>query len=166
MPGVLLLWLSLPILPVRVLASVPIQNLNYDMGENVGWPELVAQVAGVRDQLPDAERAGAVVLTSNYGEAGAIDRYGSAFGLPTSYSGHNTYWWWGPPVAHGGPNAVTMAVGFDRSQLTPYFGDVRLAATVHNDAGVANDEEGAPIWVCTGQHEPWSLIWSQFRHYG
>jgi len=31
---------------------------------------------------------------------------------------------------------------------------------------VANDEEGAPIWVCSGQHEPWSVIWPQFRHYG
>jgi len=32
------------------------------------------------------------VLTGNYGEAGAIDRYGSDYGLPQVYSGANTFW--------------------------------------------------------------------------
>ncbi|HZM67270.1 MAG TPA: hypothetical protein VFC16_13350 [Nakamurella sp.] len=32
------------------------------------------------------------------GEAGAIDRYGPALGLPIGYSGHTFFHDWGPPA--------------------------------------------------------------------
>ena len=52
-------------------------------------------VAGVVRSLPSSERANVVILTSNYGEAGAIDRFGRALGLPQAFSGHNNFWWGG-----------------------------------------------------------------------
>ena len=113
--------------------------------------------------LPAGERASAVIVTGNYGEAGAIDRFGAADGLPVAYSGHNSFWWWGPPSPSMG---TTVAVGFSRGDLTPYFRTVTQAATIHNPYGVQNDEEGNPVWVCTGQRRPWPAIWSAFRHYG
>jgi hypothetical protein len=102
-------------------------------------------------------------VTSNYGEAGAIERFGSPYALPRVYSGHNSYSWWGPPSPALG---TTIAVGLDRSDLTPYFASLRLATHIHNRYGVANDEEGAPVWIATGQRAPWSEIWPHFRHYG
>ena len=90
--------LMLPLVPADDLADTPIVDINYDAGETVGWPEFAGVVAGVLNSLPATERAGAVVLTGNYGEAGAIDRYGAALGLPAAYSGHNAFWEWGPPV--------------------------------------------------------------------
>ena len=56
-----------------------------------------------------AERARAVVVTQNYGQAEAIDRYGPGMGLPRAYSGHNAYFDWGPPPDTGGPVVV---IGF------------------------------------------------------
>ena len=50
-------------------------------------------------------------------------------------------------------------------ELRPYFRAVTLATRVCNRYGVGNDEEGAPILVCTGQRVPWSRIWSRFEHY-
>ena len=154
---------SLPVLPAHALAAVPLQKLNYNLGEEIGWPELVRTVALVYRSLPRRERARAAIVTGNYGEAGAVDRYGPALGLPPAFSGHNSYWWWGPPRPSRG---VTIAVGFGRSGLSPYFSDVRLAARIHNGAGVQNDEQGQPVWLCLDQRVPWPRIWPRFRHYG
>ena len=161
--GVVSLPLLLPVLPASTLATLNLQKVNYNLGEEIGWPEYTREVAAVWDSLAPSARANAVIVTSNYGEAGAIDRFGSGVGLPNAYSGHNSYWWWGPPRPTSG---TAVAIGFDRSDLTPYFGTVRLAARVHNNAGVANDEEGAPIWVCTDQVAPWPQIWPRFKDYG
>ena len=55
---------------------------NDDMANEVGWPELVAEVAAVRDQLTPAERDQYAVPAENYGEAGAVALYGPKYGLP------------------------------------------------------------------------------------
>ncbi len=47
-------------------------------------------------QPAGAGRSSVVLLTDNYGEAGAIDRFGPALGLPRAHSGHNAYALWGP----------------------------------------------------------------------
>lgn len=156
--------LSLPVLPATALADVPLQNVNYNLGETIGWPDLVSTVARVYRSLPPAERARTAIVTGNYGEAGAVARYGRAFGLPAAYSGHNNEWLWGPPSPAKG---TTIAVGFwDPRVLAPYFSSVTLAARIHNRGGVENDEEGAPLWICRGQRAPWPRIWPAFRHYG
>ena len=161
--GVLLLAIALPLVPPNVLRTVPLQNVNYNLGEEIGWPTLVRQVAGVWRSLPADERSSAVIVTGNYGEAGAIDRFGPADGLPPAYSGHNSFWRWGPPSPATG---TTIAVGLSRGELTPYFRTVTLAATLHNPYGVQDDEEGNPVWIATGQRRPWPAIWAAFRHYG
>ena len=102
--------LFLPVLPVRDLPDSPVLAINYDAGETVGWPRFAQQVGEVLDQHP-----GAVVLTSNYGEAGAVARY-----LPDApvYSGHNAYWWWGPPPKDAD---VVVAVGYEPDRLGDWF---------------------------------------------
>ncbi|MFF2085916.1 ArnT family glycosyltransferase [Nocardia sp. NPDC058176] len=82
--------LFLPLLPVEAIPDSPVLAVNYDAGETIGWPRYVEQIAA-------AHPPGAAILTANYGEAGAIERYGAEYGLPTPHSGHNAYWWWGPP---------------------------------------------------------------------
>ena len=74
--------IALPLLPVR--NSGPVIAVNGDVGETIGWPDLTRTVASVYRRAG----SGAVTSTSNYGEAGAIDRYGPALGLPAAYSGH------------------------------------------------------------------------------
>jgi hypothetical protein len=155
--------LSLPILPAKALATVPLQALNYNLGETIGWPQLVAQVAHIYRSLPASERSPVTIVTDNYGEAGAFARYGLAVGLPRAYSGHNSYWWWGSPKP---PMGTTIALDIDRPLLRQYFRRVTLAARFHNSQGVENDEEGAFIWLCQGQKKPWPAIWGRFRHYG
>jgi len=152
--------LVLPIVPAASLASTPIPDIYGESAEQVGWPELVAAVEGVVDGLTPEERAVAAIVTSNYGEAGALELLGSD--LPPVYSGHNAYWDWGPPaddrtvaivLAWSDPN--TWGVGLTAC---------RLAARVDNGVGLANEEQGAGVWICPDVATPWSTGWDGFRH--
>lgn len=151
--GVLLLPMATPLLPISTLDCT--RRLNPDMGEMVGWPELVDHVAAVYRAHP-----GATILASNYSEAGSIEVLGGPRGLPQPISGHNTYWYWGHPR---GRSPVTIAVGYSRRELEPMFGDVRQVATFHAPGGVHNMEDGAPIWICRDQRADWDELWPGLR---
>src|SRR4029079_3449090 len=96
----------LPVLPADRIGDTPIADLNEDAVETVGGPAFARSVAKVYDGLTPAERETAVIFTGNYGEAGAIDRYGPALGLPRAYSGHNSLARFGIPVGSAGPVVV------------------------------------------------------------
>jgi len=159
--GVLLLPLTLPVLPVSVVHDTPIVALNYDAGETIGWPTFVSQIAAVYRSLPPSQRPTTAVLTSNYGEAGAVDRFGPADGLPAAFSGHNGFWYWGPPPASA---TTAVVVGYDRDQLG-FCRNVRLAARLDNHVRVKDDEQGAPVWICQPS-ESWAAIWPSLRYLG
>ena len=154
--------IALPLLPAAALARFPVQKVNYDLGEEIGWPSQVALVARAYDSLPASERSVAVVVAGNYGEAGAADRYGAALGLPPVYSGANNYWLWGPPPAR---DTVAVAIGVDPALLRRWFSSVRVAAVYRNGLGVADDEEGAVICVASGLRSSWAAAWPSFRDY-
>jgi 4-amino-4-deoxy-L-arabinose transferase-like glycosyltransferase len=148
--------ISLPVLPAADIG--PVVTVNEDVGETIGWPELVRTVARVHRAVP-----GAVILTRNYGEAGAIDRYGAALGLPRAYSGHNAYGQWGPPTAGTAP---VVTVGFRPEDARPHFRDCRVAARIENNAGVENEERRAYVLICQAPRHAWSREWPRLRHLG
>jgi hypothetical protein len=160
--SVLELPITLPVLPVNVVHTTPIVALNYDAGETIGWPAFVREIAAVYRSLPPAQRAAATVLASNYGEAGAVDRFGPADGLPTAFSGHNGFWYWGPPPATA---TTAIVVGYDRGELG-FCGSVRLGTLLNNHVGVSDDEQGAPVWICQRLRGTWRSIWPSQRHFG
>lgn len=150
---------TLPIVPASALHRTPIVDANYDAGETVGWPAYVAEVARVYHSTPGA----AAIVTANYGEAGAIDRYGADLHLPAAHSGHNSYWSWGPPRDDAG---AVVAVGLDRAFLSRWFSSVRLATRLDNHLDVDDDEQGEPVFVCRGLRGSWATVWPHFRHLG
>jgi 4-amino-4-deoxy-L-arabinose transferase-like glycosyltransferase len=154
--------ITLPVLPASLVHDSPIVALNYDAGETIGWPAFVREIAVVYRSLPASQRASTTVLASNYGEAGAVYRFGAVYGLPHAYSGHMSFWYWGPP-----PPSATAAivVGYPRSQLG-FCGSVRLAARLNNDEQVSDDEQGAPVWICRNLRATWHAIWPSQRSFG
>ncbi len=152
--------LMLPLVPVHALASTPVVAVYPDAGETVGWPEFAHTVATVYHGLP---APGAVLLTRNYGEAGALDRFGPALGLPPAFSGHNSYADWGPPPET--PSTV-IAVGYRRAELQRWFTTVDEAARIDNGLGLRNSEQGKSVWICRGRLAPWTDLWPQLRHVG
>jgi hypothetical protein len=153
---------SLPVVPERNLHSTPVTDVNEDVGEMVGWPRFVDALARVHDALPPSDRARAVIFTANYGEAGAVARFGPARGLPTAYSGHNAYWRFGRPPDGARP---VIVVGFeDPGYLARFFTGCRQVARFDNGLEVDNDEQDGPIWLCLGTREPWRQLWPRLRH--
>ena len=158
----IMLPVALPVLPAAVLRTVPLQKINYDVGEEIAWPRLAALVAHEYDSIPGPERSQTAILTGNYGEAGALSRYGPNLRLPQVYSGANNFWLWGPP-----PSADTsaIAVNMNPALLRREFTHVHLIATFWNGLGVSDDEEGAQIFLATGLRYSWARAWPAFRDY-
>lgn len=157
-----MLPVALPLLPASALHTVPLQKINYDLAESIGWPKQVALISRVYHQLPARLRSRATILAGNYGEAGALDRYGAADGLPSAFSGANSFWLWGPPPAR---DTAAVAINVDPSLLRREFATVRRVATFWNGIGVSDDEQGAEIYVATGRKLPWRQAWAAFRDY-
>jgi 4-amino-4-deoxy-L-arabinose transferase-like glycosyltransferase len=151
--------IALPVLPAG--STGPMIAVNEDVGETIGWPELVRTVATVHRERK--RPPGTVILARNYGEAGAIDRYGPALGLPRAYSGHNAYGDWGPPPDGRGP---VIAVGLRPREIAAYLRDCTLAARIDNRAGVENAEQGKAVMICRGPRRPWRRQWPALRHFG
>jgi hypothetical protein len=145
------------VLPASTYGGSPYADVNDVQLETIGWPEYADQVRAVLDGLPPQQRRTAVVMTSNYGEAGALSWYD--VGAPT-YSGHNGYRFWGPP-----PESARPVVVVGRLDPTRAFDGCSRAATLHNDAGVPNEEEGAPVWLCDSVRGSWARQWPGLGHY-
>jgi 4-amino-4-deoxy-L-arabinose transferase-like glycosyltransferase len=153
--GLVSATIALPLLPAK--DAGPVVAMNADVGETIGWPEFVRQVAGAyRAAGPDA-----VIFTRNYGEAGAVDRYGSTLGLPDAYSGHNGFGYWGPPP--DGPGQVVL-VGLTPSQESRSFAGCRPYSRISNRAGIDNEENRRWISICRRPVASWSALWPRLRH--
>jgi 4-amino-4-deoxy-L-arabinose transferase-like glycosyltransferase len=157
--GAVAVPLALPVVPASSLQSTPIADVNEDAIETVGWPELVRSVARVYERLPASQRGSAVIFTGNYGEAGAIDRFGPAYGLPRAFSGHNAYARFGMPPGSAGP---VIVLGFDDPSAE--FADCRVAATIDNGVELDNEEQGGEVFVCERPRRPWREAWPALSH--
>lgn len=157
--------LLLPVAPVNSALWNAISGKLDNFREQIGWPELVDTVAAIRDSLPAEERATTGILTGNYGEAGAIDLYGPARGLPNAISGINSYWLRG----YGDPPPQTLIVlGLSEQTMERNFESCALAGQIANRFGVKNEEtmEHRDIYVCRRLREPWPEFWKDLRYFG
>ena len=98
---------------------------------------------------------------SNYGEAGAIARYGRVYGIPHAYSGHNAFWRFGRPPDGARPIVV---VGYHHPEtLRGDFSGCVLSARTNNGVAIDNEEQNAPIWTCATTTEAWSRLWPRLH---
>ncbi|MGA8295989.1 MAG: hypothetical protein WB770_02990 [Acidimicrobiales bacterium] len=130
---------------------------------------MVATVRNAWRDLSPTERKRAVLVTANYGEAGALNELGHRTGLPIAYGTQNSEWWWGPGDPHAtvamvvapGPRDVTGYGGY----LEQFFANVQVVATLRNHAGIHNQEWGGGVYLCSGLRRSWSATWVLLRHY-
>ncbi|MFF0268355.1 ArnT family glycosyltransferase [Kribbella sp. NPDC004536] len=151
---------TLPVLPASAVDLVI--PVNKEQGEQIGWPAFTDAVAAAWSQVPASERSTATIFAGNYGEAGAIVRYGPARGLPSPYSAHMSFWQWArPPDTNTGP---VLIVELERTPIfESYFRDCKQVGTVQSI--VSNDEDGTALVLCAGPAESWSTLWPKIRQY-
>src|SRR5262249_52214358 len=127
--------------------------------DEMGWRELERTVASVYRALPDEDRRRAAIFASNYGEAAAIDFYGTQHGVPPVLSGANQYFLWG---THDFEGDIVIHVAGDPVRWKRICQSVETVATF----GVANAmpyERDRPIFICRGLRTPLAKIWSRFK---
>jgi hypothetical protein len=166
--------LAMPILPVSLLIryarfwnvkAVRVENVPQDdlpqlFGDMFGWREQVNAVAHVYNSLPEGDRAHAAIAAYNYGEAGAIDYFGPAYGLPRALSGHNQYGFWGP-----GKNSddVVVAIGYREEFLRRFFGEVEFKTKLSPQYALP-EERNVPIFLCRNPRMSWAETWPQWMY--
>lgn len=134
--------------------------LDQVLGDQFGWPELAQEVARIYASLPPEERARTGIYAGNYGEAGAIDQFGPALGLPPAICAHQADSYWGlPPVEP----VNLICLGCSREGLTPQFDSVTEVAVHHSAWGMA--EENRPIYLARGLHTPLRVLWPRITHW-
>jgi hypothetical protein len=156
-------------LVLPLAASGPLMHFaleqNDALREEIGWPELVKTVAGIRDSLPPEQQASVGVLVGNYGEQGAIEILGPAYHLPAPISVTNSAWLRGYPVP---PPTTLIVVGVSREDVDKIFTGCRLAGHNGNSEGVKNEESQyhPDIFVCGGPLLPWPEFWQKYKSFG
>lgn len=149
--GIVTLPLGLPVLPVETMARYaarlgegPVTTntgeriaLPQDYADMLGWQELAREVESVWRALPPDDRERAVILTTNYGRAGALDWFGSDE-LPPARAPVGSYWFWGPGERSG---EVAILVGTEVPELRDVFGSVEEVTRVHRPWGVPEERE-------------------------
>ncbi len=134
-------------------------ELPQDYADMLGWDVFADSVAAVWRRLPVEEQGTATLLATNYGRAGAIDWYGRRAGLPPVVAPVGSYWFWGPGERAGD---VVVVAGSDSTELSEWFGEVRLAAVVKDERRVLEERE-VGIYVVRGARVSLKEAWSRFR---
>ncbi len=128
-----------------------------------GWEAMATKVARAYQSLSPDEQRVATIYGGNYGEAGAVDFFGSRWGLPPAWSGHNAYFMWGPPKE--GRGAVMIAVGdFACEDWSNVYGSIEKFDQT-DDPYVMPYENHIPICLLRDQKEPLDRVWLRRRHF-
>ena len=129
-----------------------------DWADMHGWPEMAAAIKRVYDALPPQDRAQAVVVTQNYGEASAVEFFTPE--IPV-ISGHNQFWLWG---TRGYSGNVIIDFDGDCGAKEHLFEHATRAATF-NAPYTIGWETNDPIMVCRGIKVPLTTLWPSLKSY-
>jgi len=130
-----------------------------DYADMHGWPEFAAAVRAAYDALPPGQRAHAVVLATNYGDASALRFFAPE--IPT-ISVHNQYWLWGYGQNSGD---VILEIGGTCWRDEHYYAHASTAAHYDTTLPVMGYENHLTFLTCSGLRVPMSALWSDSKNY-
>jgi hypothetical protein len=162
--GALASAILVPFAPDGALKRFALEK-NGELREEIGWDDLVRNVAAIRESLPPDEREHVGIVVRNYGEAGAIEILGPAYHLPPPISGTNSGWLRGYPDP---PPTTLIVLGTTREAADMRYTSCRLAGHNGNSLGVRNEEsrDHPDIFLCGPPRLPWPEFWRSFQAFG
>jgi hypothetical protein len=122
---------------------------------------MAEHIGRVAQSLPPDEKQNAVIVSTNYGHAGACELYAKEFGLPRVYSTHNSYHHWGPPPDS---TQVFIGVGVNHKDLVRLFDSVSLAA-VATCTYCTRPQQRVKIYLARGPRMNLAEKWPEFKIY-
>jgi hypothetical protein len=131
------------------------------LGDRLGWREMAEHIGRVAQSLPPDVKQNAVIVSTNYGHAGACELYAKEFGLPPVYSTHNSYHQWGPPPDS---TQVFIGVGVNHKDLVRLFDSVVVAA-VATCTYCTRPQQRVKIYLARGPRMNLAEKWPEFKIY-
>src|SRR4029453_9368022 len=128
--------------------------------DQFGWEEMVRSVARGYASLTPEEKKRAAIFCQNYGEAGAIDFFGSKYGLPPALSGHQNYFYWGPGD-YGGE--IMIVLDDDATDEREQFGLVEDRGLIRSSPWAMPWEQRLHVFVCRDLKIPLRELWPKVR---
>jgi hypothetical protein len=113
--------------------------------DQFGWEEMVGSVAHVYHHLRPEDEKRAAIFCQNYGEAGAIDFFGTKLGLPSAISGHQNYFLWGPRNWTG---EVLLVLDTDDEDARKLFASVQDLGQIVSTPWAMPFERRNHIFLC------------------
>ncbi len=173
--GAFLTPFVIPVLPLREFLSYqnafhgfnPIRMENLTTGllpqqfaDEFGWKDLARVTGQAYAKLPLSERKDTAIFANNYGEAAAIDYFGSEYGLPKSICNNETYWLWGPRNYTG---ASMIVLGSDGQGDRRHFKSVVAVGRTINPYTRA--DERFNIFLCRNLKTTLRKDWPAIKNY-
>jgi hypothetical protein len=113
--------------------------------DQFGWEEIVDEAAVAWNRIPIEERKDCGIFGQDYGQAGAIDFLGRKYGLPSSLSGHQTWWLWGP---RGYSGNCMIVLGDRRQRLEELWDRVEYVGESADNPYAL--EKQISVYICRG----------------
>jgi hypothetical protein len=159
--GILNLPFGLPVLPqgsmekycsffAKYVTAAPMrgeQNQTYPLPQDymdmTGWNELATLVHEAYQGLNETEKKECTIFANNYGQAAAIDFYGSKYKLPPVVCLHDSYIFWAPDSL----NSKIFIISDHR------LGDIPELFGTYRETGKINNrffrEDGLKVFLCS-----------------
>jgi 4-amino-4-deoxy-L-arabinose transferase-like glycosyltransferase len=164
---------AIPILPVETYIAYAhsvgmapstserqrLEQLPQFYADMFGWPEKAAAVAQAFYRLTPEEQARCAIFADNYGRCGALDFFGSHYGLPRSIGRHNSYWMWGPGEYTGD---LVLILGGNLRDKQEAFSRVDIVGTVQSKYCMPY-ENNLNIYLCRGLRVPLKKLWGSIK---
>jgi hypothetical protein len=162
-----------PVLPVRTYLAYskklgiqqqkfenqPLNELPQIYADMCGWEERVKIVADYYHSLSPEEQKVTAIGASDYGQAGAVDFFGSKYGLPKAISDNNNYWIWGPRN-YTGKSLILMNEGSPEK----YIGMcLSLKLVGHLSDPYSRPDANRPIYHCRGLKPDLQQLWPKLK---
>lgn len=156
---------ALIVLLISLMSTVPsaprwVSDVTPEARSEHGWSQFTETVADAYSALPADIRDTTAIVTDHYWQASALNWFGPAHRLPTAYSPHRGFWYFGRPpdtdrtVMFVGPEPTWLGTRCTLLTATPGLGG----------RGFAGLDQDVPVWLCDGPRQPWEQLWPHLRH--
>jgi hypothetical protein len=130
--------------------------------DRIGWEQLAKDVSKVYMSLPPEERENTVVTASNYGQAGAVDLFGSKYPLPKNIICPQNNWYFWSDISR--QHSAYINLGDVQPRLQEFFVEVQ-PALLHSAPYRIDHENNRMIFISRKPKIKLQDVWKSLKDF-
>ncbi|HXS56402.1 MAG TPA: glycosyltransferase family 39 protein [Hanamia sp.] len=133
--------------------------LPQDFADMLGWKEITEKTAKAYATLTDEEKKKTIIFCDNYGQAGAVNYYGTQLGLPVAYSDNASFLYWLPDSLH--IDNMVLITDDQQEMQHDFIKDFTSAVLSDNVTNEYAREKGSLIIILKGANEKFNQMFKE-----